>query len=67
MQESRVNGIERVMSVTKVGEVVTLIETKKSTYQRTKRGLRLISSKEIKTKIVNRSQSSSADRKGRGE
>lgn len=67
MQMHELNGIERVMSVTKVGEVVTLIETKKSTYQRTKRGLRLISSKEIKTEIVDRSQSSSADRKGRGE
>ena len=53
MQEPRGKGIERVMSVTKVGEVVTLIETKQSTYQRTKRGLRLISSKEIKTEIVN--------------
>lgn len=63
MQEPRVNGIERVMSVTKVGEVVTLIETKKSTYQRTKRGLRLISSKEIKTEIVDRSQSSSTGEK----
>lgn len=63
MQEPRVNGIERVMSVTKVGEVVTLIETKKSTYQRTRRGLRLISSKEIKTEIVDRSQSSSTGEK----
>ena len=63
MQEPRVNGIERVMSVTKVGEVVTLIETKKNTYQRTRRGLRLISSKEIKTEIVDRSQSSSTGEK----
>lgn len=63
MQEPRGNGIERVMSVTKVGEVVTLIETKKSTYQRTRRGLRLISSKEIKTEIVDRSQSSSTGEK----
>lgn len=63
MQEPTVNGIERVMSVTKVGEVVTLIETKKSTYQRTRRGLRLISSKEIKTEIVDRSQSSSTGEK----
>ena len=65
MQMHELNGIERVMSVTKVGEVVTLIETKKSTYQRTRRGLRLISSKEIKTEIVDRSQSSSAGEKGR--
>lgn len=65
MQMHELNGIERVMSVTKVGEVVTLIETKKSTYQRTKRGLRLISSKEIKTEIVDRSQSSSAGEKMR--
>lgn len=65
MQMHELNGIERVMSVTKVGEVVTLIETKKSTYQRTKRGLRLISSKEIKTEIVDRSQSSSAGEKRR--
>lgn len=63
MQMHELNGIERVMSVTKVGEVVTLIETKKSTYQRTKRGLRLISSKEIKTEIVDRSQSSSTGEK----
>lgn len=63
MKEPKVNGIERVMNVTKVGEVVTLIETKKSTYQRTRRGLRLISSKEIKTEIVDRSQSSSTGEK----
>lgn len=63
MKEPRGNGIERVMNVTKVGEVVTLIETKKSTYQRTRRGLRLISSKEIKTEIVDRSQSSSTEEK----
>lgn len=63
MQMHELNGIERVMSVTKVGEVVTLIETKKSTYQRTRRGLRLISSKEIKTEIVDRSQSSSTGEK----
>lgn len=65
MQMHELNGIERVMSVTKVGEVVTLIETKKSTYQRTRRGLRLISSKEIKTEIVDRSQSSSVGEKRR--
>lgn len=63
MQMHELNGIERVMNVTKVGEVVTLIETKKSTYQRTRRGLRLISSKEIKTEIVDRSQSSSTGEK----
>lgn len=65
MQIPELNGIERVMSVTKVGEVVTLMETKKSTYQRTRRGLLLISSKEIKTEIVDRSQSSSAGEKRR--
>ena len=47
MQMHELNGIERVMNVTKVGEVVTLIETKKSTYQRTRRGLKRAPIKEL--------------------
>ena len=67
MQLPELTGIERVMSVTQVGEVVTIMDTKKITYKRTKRVLRLIPSTEHKTEKVDRSQSSSAgDNRRRG-
>lgn len=45
------NGVEKAMSVTEVGDTVTLIEVKEKTYRRVRCGLRLVSSKEIKTDI----------------
>lgn len=49
----RVNGIEKGMSATEIGDTVTLIETKKNTYMRKRCGLQLIESEELDAKIIN--------------
>ncbi len=46
------NGIEKALSVTEIGDTVTLREIKENTYKRGKYGLKLISSKEIDTKVI---------------
>lgn len=46
------NGIEKAMSATAIGDTVTLREIKENTYTRKKYGLKLISSKEIETKMI---------------
>lgn len=46
------DGIEKAMSATSIGDTVTLREIKENTYIRGKYGLKLISSKEIDTKII---------------
>lgn len=47
------DGIEKAMSATAIGDTVTLREIKEKTYIRKKRGMQLVSSKEIESRIVN--------------
>lgn len=47
------NEIEKAMSATAIGDTVTLREIKENTYIRKKRGMQLVSSKEIESKIIN--------------